>query len=183
MHSPRELMVHLKLDYKQHCRVEPGTYCEVHDEPKPSNTTAPRTHAAIALGPTGNMQGSVKFYCLTTGRVLRRCSFTPMAMPDRVIKRVYNIGLQEGQGREFRFLNHRHDKVPKDDPEFQGLLDEPAPYPDILAELPGVLLEDKDADIQVVMDDPEPDFAELAAAALDNASINVNNCLQAAQRG
>jgi hypothetical protein len=35
------------------------------------NTMAPRMHAAIALGPTGNMQGSVKFYCLTTGRVLK----------------------------------------------------------------------------------------------------------------
>ena len=55
IHSPRELMVHWKLDYKQHCRVEPGTYCEVHNEPVPSNSMTPRTHAAIALGPTGNM--------------------------------------------------------------------------------------------------------------------------------
>ncbi len=70
-HSPRELMVHWKLDYKQHCQVEPGTYCEVHDEPVPSNSMTPRTHGAIELGPTGNMQGSVKFYCLTTGRVLK----------------------------------------------------------------------------------------------------------------
>ena len=46
-----------------------------------------------------------------------------------------------------------------------------------------MLLEDKDADIQVVTDDPEPDFAELAAAALDNVGINTNYCLQAAQRG
>ena len=71
----------------------------------------------------------------------------------------------------------------KENPEFQGLLEESAPYPDISAELPGVLLEDKDADIQVVTDDPEPDFVELAAAALDNADINANHCLQAAQRG
>jgi hypothetical protein len=85
-HSPRELMVHWKLDYKRHCRVQPGTYCEVHDEPIPLNTMAPRTHAAIALGPTGNMQGCVKFYCLTTGRVLKRRSFTPLAMPDSIIK-------------------------------------------------------------------------------------------------
>ena len=109
MHSPRELMVHLKLEYKQHCRVEPGTYCEVHDEPMPLNTMAPRTHATIALGPTGNMQGSVKFYCLTTGCVLRRRSFTPMSMPDRVIKRVNNIKLQEQHGREVRFLNCRQE--------------------------------------------------------------------------
>jgi hypothetical protein len=29
--SPRELLVWWRLDYKKHCRVEPGTYCEVHD--------------------------------------------------------------------------------------------------------------------------------------------------------
>ena len=79
-HSPQELMVRWKLDYKQHCRVEPGTYCMVHDEPMPSNSMAPRTHTAIALGPTGNMQGNVKFYCLATGRVLKQRCFTPMAM-------------------------------------------------------------------------------------------------------
>ena len=60
--SPRELLLRWRLNYKKHCRVEPGTYCEVHDEPTPTNTMAPRTHAAIALGPTGNLQGSVKFY-------------------------------------------------------------------------------------------------------------------------
>jgi hypothetical protein len=125
-HSPRELMVHWKLDYKQHCRVKPGTYCEVHDEPSPSNSMVPRTHPGIALGPTGNMQGSVKFYCLTTGRVLKQRSFTPLAMPDRVIKRVNAIGAREKQGRDFRFLNCRKepfewtDEVPGDDPEFQG---------------------------------------------------------------
>ena len=94
-------MVRWKLDYKRHCRVEPGTYCEVHDEPIPLNTMAPRAHAAIALGPTGNMQGSVKFYSLTTGRVLKRRSFTPMAMPDQAIKRVNSIGLCKQQDQEF----------------------------------------------------------------------------------
>ena len=70
----------------------------------------------------------------------------------------------------------------EDKPDFQGLLEKPAPYPDLSAELPGVLLEDEEADLQVVTDEPKPDFAELAAAALDNAGIDVNNCLQAVQR-
>ena len=97
------------------------------------------------------------------------------------------IGLRERQGRDFRFLNRRKeqyewtDEVPEDDLDFQGLLDKPAPYPDLLAELPGVLLEDEDVDLQVIMDDPEPNFAELAAAALDNAGINTQDRLQAAQ--
>ncbi len=105
-----------------------------------------------------------------------------------MIKRVNTVGARERQGRDFRFLNRRKEpyewtnEVPKDNPDFQGLLDDPAPYPDLSDELPGVPLEDKDVDLQVVSDDPEPDFAELAAAALDNAGINANDCIQAAQQ-
>ena len=96
------------------------------------------------MGPTGNLQGSAKFYCLTTGRILKRHEFTPYPMPDRVIKRVNQIGAKEKQGRTFRFLNQQAepyewtDKVPEDDLEFQGLLDEEemAPYPDISAQPP-----------------------------------------------
>ena len=46
--SPRELFLRWWLDYKKHCRVMPGTYCEVHDEPVPTNTMVARTHKAIA---------------------------------------------------------------------------------------------------------------------------------------
>ncbi len=59
IYSPWELLVRWHLDYKKHCRVLPGTYCKVHDEPLPSNMMVPRTHEGIALGPTGNLQGNV----------------------------------------------------------------------------------------------------------------------------
>jgi hypothetical protein len=105
VHLPQELLVWWKMDYNKHCRVLPGTYCEVHDELLPSNTMAPRTHEAIAVGPTRNLQGSVKFFCLTTGRILKRCSFMPLPMPDRVIRQVNAIRARKKQGREFHFLN------------------------------------------------------------------------------
>ena len=59
--------------------------------------------------------------------------------------------------------------MPEDDPEFQGLLEdeEEAAYPDISAEPPGVELKSEEADFSAVTDDPEPDFEQLAAAALD----------------
>ncbi len=82
---PRELLVGWKLDYKKHCRVLPGSYCKVHDKPSLSNTMVPCTHKAIALGPTGNLQGSVKFYCLKTRRVLKCWEFTPLPMPNYII--------------------------------------------------------------------------------------------------
>ena len=55
IHLPRELLVCWRLDYNKHCQVLPGTSCEMHDEPLPSNTMMPRTHEAIAVGPTGNL--------------------------------------------------------------------------------------------------------------------------------
>jgi hypothetical protein len=118
--SPRELLVWWKLDYKKHCQVLPGAYCEVHNKPSPSNTMTPRMHESIALGPTRNLQGSLKFYSLNTGWVLKRCSFMPIPMPDRIIAKVNNIQAKEKQGRTFHFLNQLAqlyewtDEVPED---------------------------------------------------------------------
>ncbi len=150
LYSPRELLVSWKLDYKKHCQVLPVTYCETHGKPVPTNTMTPCTHECIACGPTDNLQGSVKFYCLTPGWFIKRCSFTAMPMPDRMIKHVNTIGLREKEGQTFRFTNRSKkpykwtDSIPEDDPEFQGLLeDEEEPFPDISAELPGVPLEEE----------------------------------------
>jgi hypothetical protein len=147
----------------------------------------PQTHKAIAMGPMGNLQGTVKFFCLTMDRILKRRLFTPYPMPDRVIKHVNAIGLREKQGRTFLFLNRRQvpyewtDTIPEDDPEFQGLLkdEEEAAYPDISAELPGVELESKEVNYAAVMDEPVPNFEQLAATTLDNAGINPQDCLHA----
>ena len=88
----------------------------------------------------------------------------------------------------FRFLNRRGepyewtDEVPEDDPDFQGLLDEndgTAAYPDVSAELPGVELESED--FQTITDEPEPDFRDLAGAALHNAGINADEMIRIAQ--
>ena len=88
----RKLLMRWHLDYKKHCQVQPGTYCEVHNKPVSTNTMAWRTLHAIALGPMGNMQESVKFYCINTGRVLKHCFLTLMPMPDRVIQWITTIG-------------------------------------------------------------------------------------------
>jgi hypothetical protein len=124
VHLPRELLVCWRLDYNKHCQVLPGTYCKVHDEPLPSNIMTPRTHEAIAVGPTGNLQGSVKFYSLDTGRIIKRRSFTPLPMPDQVIECVNALGLCKRQGRTFCFFNWHlapfewTDSVPEDYDKF-----------------------------------------------------------------
>ena len=103
--SPREILLRWRMDAKKHCRVLPGSYSEVHDEPNHYNTTVSRNHEGIALGPTGNLQGSVNFYCLNIGQVLKQRAFTKIPMPTAVIAKVNKIGKKENQGKEFRFLN------------------------------------------------------------------------------
>ena len=97
--SPREILLRWRMDAKNHCIVLPGSYCEVHDDPNPSNTTVSRTHEGLSLGPTGNLQGIVQFYCLNTGRVLNRRAFTGIPMPTAVISKFNTIGKKDNQGK------------------------------------------------------------------------------------
>ena len=150
-YSPQELVLRLKVDYKKHCWILFGSYCEVHDEPDSLNLMKPRTHPAIALRPSGNLQGTVKFYRLSTGCVLRRRSFTLIPMPQAIIDRVNKIGKRESQGKDFSFADRRRipfewsDEVPVDNPSFQGLLEPDAPFPYIPAELPDMPSEQRGA--------------------------------------
>jgi hypothetical protein len=61
IYSPRTIMTGQKFDYNKHCRVEIGAYAQVHEETNPKNSMKPKTIGAIALGATGNIQGSYKF--------------------------------------------------------------------------------------------------------------------------
>ena len=69
-----------------------GAYCEVHDEPEIANTMMPHTHEAIAMGPTGNLQGSYKF--LWTEKNVRH-NWTELSMPSSVLKKVNKIGADD----------------------------------------------------------------------------------------
>jgi hypothetical protein len=48
--STRETVYRHKLDFTKHCKSPFGTYCEVHDEPTPTNTMVTRSTPAIVLG-------------------------------------------------------------------------------------------------------------------------------------
>jgi hypothetical protein len=51
----------------------------------------------------------------------------------------------------------------------------------VSAELPGVELESEENDFQTITDEPEPDFRDLAGAALHNAGINADEMIRIAQ--
>jgi hypothetical protein len=87
--SPRAIIAGGELDYLKHCRLEFGTYCQVHEEHDNSMTT--QTTGAIALRPTGNIQGGYYVFSLTTGHRLNRNRWTELPMPANVIERVHTL--------------------------------------------------------------------------------------------
>ena len=65
--SPRELVVGRGVDYYKDCRADLGGYVEASTDKVVTNDNTPLTHACIALGPSGNRQGSLKCFDLQTG--------------------------------------------------------------------------------------------------------------------
>jgi hypothetical protein len=99
--SPRELIAGLKLDYNKHCKLEFGSYVQVHEDH--DNTMQTRTTGAIALRPTGNVQGGYYFFSLTTGRRLNRNNWTDLPMPQDVIDRVHTFACRSNANRALLF--------------------------------------------------------------------------------
>ena len=72
--SPKQIMTGEVVHYKYYC-VPFGSYCQISKEDTPRNSMLARTEGAIALGPSGNVQGGIKFYTLATGKVVVRRQF------------------------------------------------------------------------------------------------------------
>ena len=84
--SPRTLITGIKLDYsKQFCLLF-GSYVQVHNNPSPTNSTTARTIGAIALIPTGNLQGGYKFLNLWTVKKITRRNWIHLPMPIKLLK-------------------------------------------------------------------------------------------------
>ena len=80
------------MDFKKHCLCEFGEYVESRGDYVVANDMTPGTHEKIALGPSGNLQGTHKVFCLETGIVLKRRVNTVVPMPDRVIEKINQWG-------------------------------------------------------------------------------------------
>jgi hypothetical protein len=93
IHSPRTIITGLQPDYEHHCRIEPGSYAQTHEQH--DNTMRTRTIGAIALRPNGNSQGGYYFLSLTTGRRIDRQNWTELPMPNEVIDRVHTLARRD----------------------------------------------------------------------------------------
>ena len=90
--SPREIVTRRVVDYKLHCRANFGQYVMAHEDPDVTNDMGGQTFAGVYLGPTGNLQGTVRIMDLITGHVKKVKNFTQVPMPDSAIKIVNNWG-------------------------------------------------------------------------------------------
>ncbi len=85
---PREIIIRQKLDFTKHCKAQFGSFCEVFDDPSSSNTMVARTQPAICLRPTGNTQGTYKFFALNTKCIIKQRQFQTLLMPNLKVKTI-----------------------------------------------------------------------------------------------
>ena len=69
--GPSEIMTNMKLDLNKITKIAYGDYAQVHQKTV-TNSMDSQTVRAIYLGPSGNTNGSYRWYSLHSGRVLHR---------------------------------------------------------------------------------------------------------------
>ena len=177
--SAKECFTGVKTDFKRDLRVGFGDYVQAH-LPETDNTLSERTTSCISLLPTGSATGAVKFYSLSTGRVITRDRWTCLPIPDTAIEAINSKSLvqppleifdaddygsvlaDENEGNE-PFVDNSHvfvERIPLP-PSMDNYLDDPevfapdsAPSP-IIDELPSVSVQSPE----------EVNFAEVSTAS------------------
>ena len=69
-----------------------GAYVEISTDAFITNGNNYRTHACIALGPSGNRQGSIKCFDLYTGRVGLCRTVKYMIWPEKLLRKANTWG-------------------------------------------------------------------------------------------
>ena len=93
---------------------------QVFEDITPSNTLRARSLGAIALTPTGNVQGGYFFLSLATGNRISRHSWTELPLTDTAIARVEALALHEHQPllKDYGLVVERRPNHPIDDSEY-----------------------------------------------------------------
>ena len=79
---PRELGTGRKLACGKDCRTDIGAYIGATVKAGITNGQEARTHSCISLGPSGNIQGSLKCFDLETGKVVIRRRVVQLPFPN-----------------------------------------------------------------------------------------------------
>ena len=143
-----------------------------------TNDNTPRTHGCIALGPSGNRQGSLKCFDLETGKVVTRRVIKQIPWPDGTIEIANAWGRKSKHFMEsITFLNRHHDKFDWENDNMSDLVvtkDQPKLiHPTIAAELPGIDVESDRTTPSRVQILNNTDVTDCASAARVIAGLDV----------
>ena len=158
--SPREAFSGRKTNYKRDLCLPFGDYVQVHRENIVKNAVdVPRTEGAIALLPTGSLEGSCKFYILRTDRVVTRARWTTMpSMPQEVVDLLNALADKKRKDRAEAPLLFRTGTP--DGPDNVTPVDDDPPLAEILPEPPTHVvqpgIDDSDTPEQPLDDDQTP---------------------------
>ena len=117
-----------------------------HVDPDVTNDMNGRTFQGLYLGPTGNLQGTVKCLDLVTGCVKKVKNFTEVPMPDSAIKLVNKWGKRYQKEKKYdmtEYLDRLKKRFAWDNDEYD-ILEEETPHADIPAKFPGIALDHND---------------------------------------
>ena len=103
-HPPVNYSVDAKVDFNRDLRVSFGEYVECYS-PSTDNTMAERTQSCLALCPTNNKNGSVLFYSLKSGKIIKSDRWKSLPMTPEVIS-VLNALSKEAVSQDPVFLFH-----------------------------------------------------------------------------
>ena len=114
------------VDFNRHCKYKYGEYVQTHEEH--NNTMNARTVGALAMRPTGNMQGGHYFFSLATGRVINRVRATKLPMPSEVIDRVHALARQQNANRGLVFGDRDGNPIDGEDDDWEWDDDDDSTY-------------------------------------------------------
>ena len=127
---PVTIVEGLKMNFKKHFPAIYGEYMLTFEGT--TNGMDSRTTGALAMGPSTNIQGGIRCYSLTTGKILHRLikDCTLMKMPHTVLGRLRYINKREKSIKGLVFGNRNDEDDP--DNEIEGVLatDANENYPD-----------------------------------------------------
>ena len=112
-YSPARIMKDRLIDYKIHCKRQFGEYVQV--VTKTTNLIeVPRTIDALAAYPTGNEQGTWRYFNISTGKPINHKKATNVPMPLDLPNRIHALAANESE--DFIILdNHGNPFITSDD--------------------------------------------------------------------
>ena len=93
-YTTRDIITQCKMDSKKDFLCEFGKYVESRGDYVMTKDMTPSRYESISLGPSYDLQGKIKVFCLITGLVLKLHINTVVPMSDQVIKKIIS-GVRE----------------------------------------------------------------------------------------